>query len=413
VKKNNQTPLNIAFIVDAFPTLSETFIINQITGLLDLGHEVTIYASTQPPQDKMHAVVDQYRLRQRIYYYPDFPASKVWRYLKIASIILLHLPRRPLRALKTAVFCTRRRKTVPPRVLFWLLGFLNRDFDIFHCHFGPNGLRAVNLKDMGVPGKFLTTLHGYDVNQYPREQGMHVYDALFKNADLFTANTEFTKQQAVKLGCPAEKIRILPMGLDLDIFQYHPRKFLPSEPVGILTVGRLVEKKGHEFALRALAQLHARKKNFIYDIAGDGPLKDKLQKLAAQLQIDRSVNFLGEKKQQEVLELYYKAHLFLLPSVTASNGDMEGQGLVLQEAQATGLPVVSTLHNGIPDGVLDGRSGFLVPERRVDALAQKIEYLIEHPDISSEMGRAGRKFVEKKYDIRLLNQKLLRLYQTF
>ena len=101
----------------------------------------------------------------------------------------------------------------------------------------------------------------------------------------------------------------------------------------------------------------------------------------------------------------------MLASVTASDGDMEGQGLVLQEAQAVGLPVVSTLHNGIPDGVLNGVSGYLVPEGDAHALAERVEYLIEHPGVWPEMGRCGREFVEKNYNIQMLNNKLIEIYR--
>ncbi len=90
---------------------------------------------------------------------------------------------------------------------------------------------------------------------------------------------------------------------------------------------------------------------------------------------------------------------------------MEGQGLVLQEAQATGMPVVTTLHNGIPDGVLDGQTGYLVPERDVDALASRLEHLIEHPEQRALMGRAGRSFVEDRYDINKLNDRLVALFE--
>jgi colanic acid/amylovoran biosynthesis glycosyltransferase len=111
-------------------------------------------------------------------------------------------------------------------------------------------------------------------------------------------------------------------------------------------------------------------------------------------------------------KLFQEADIFVLTSVKATDGDMEGQGLVLQEAQAVGLPVLSTLHNGIPEGVIDGKSGFLVPERDVDALTERLQYLIEHPELWPEMGRCGRKFVEVKYDIKMLNSKLVRIYDA-
>ena len=100
----------------------------------------------------------------------------------------------------------------------------------------------------------------------------------------------------------------------------------------------------------------------------------------------------------------------MLPSVTADDGDKEGQALVLQEAGACGLPVLSTLHNGIPEGVLDGKSGFLVPEKNVDALAERLLFLVDNPQLWPGMGKCGREYVEKKYDIKILNEKLVRLY---
>ena len=106
-----------------------------------------------------------------------------------------------------------------------------------------------------------------------------------------------------------------------------------------------------------------------------------------------------------------ESHIFILSSITAKDGDQEGQGLVLQEAQAMGLPILSTYHNGIPEGVVDKKSGFLVPERDVDALADRLNYLIEHPNTWQDMGKTGREFVEKKYDIKKLNQKLVEIYQ--
>ena len=101
----------------------------------------------------------------------------------------------------------------------------------------------------------------------------------------------------------------------------------------------------------------------------------------------------------------------MLSSVTDSEGDQEGQGLVLQEAQAMGLPVVSTLHNGIPESVLDGQSAFLVPERDVEALAEKLSYLIEHPEVWPGMGQAGRTYVEEYFDLHKLNDQLVEIYQ--
>jgi len=129
--------------------------------------------------------------------------------------------------------------------------------------------------------------------------------------------------------------------------------------------------------------------------------------------MEQTIHLLGWKTKDEVRELYDDSHLFVLSSVTAANGDKEGQGLVLQEAQAMGLPVLATLHNGFPDSVLDGKSAFLVPERDVDTLAEKLDFLVEHPAMWSEMSEAGRTFVEANFDVDKLNDRLVDIYSKF
>src|SRR5262249_14392219 len=155
--------------------------------------------------------------------------------------------------------------------------------------------------------------------------------------------------------------------------------------------------KGHEFVIRAIAKLCARHKNVQYDIVGDGPLRKKLEQLTAELRVQVAVTFHGALDSDGVRRQMAEAHLFVLTSVNIE-GDQEGQGLVLQEAQASGLPVVATNHGGLPEGLLPDQSGFLVPERDVDALAERLNFLVEHTEIWPTMGNAGRRFVEARYD---------------
>jgi len=403
--------MKIAFIVSGFPTLSETFILNQITGLLDMGHDVEIFAQFNPKDKKVHSDVEKYRLMERVHY-TSIPYNKVKRILKAIFLIIKNFHKAPLKILKSLNVFKYGKMALSLKLLYLLIPFLDKRFDIIHCHFGPNGIIGVYPKEIGIPGKYATSFHGHDVNSYPKIMGENVYNVLFKNGDLFTANTNFTKQQVVKIGCDEKKIIILPVGLRVEKFKFSTRKIQSEKPIKILTVGRLVEKKGYEYAIRAIVKIVAKHENIFYMIAGDGPLRDELESLVSELGARNYVKFMGAVEEDEVLNLYQQAHIFVLPSVTASNGDREGQALVLQEAQAMGLPVVSTLHNGIPEGVLDGKSGFLVPEKDVDALADKLEYLIEHPELWPEMGMYGRKFVEERYNIKKLNQQLVEIYQN-
>lgn len=403
--------MRIAFIVSTFPKLSETFILNQITGLLDMGHDVRIFSEYRNTiEEKVHPDVIKYRLPERTSYFIT-PENRFSRTRSALRLLAENLSKKPVDVLKSINFFTIGKKALSLKLLHLLVPMLGTKFDIIHSHFGVNGQLAIYLKLIGVPGRYITTFHGYDVNSIPYKAPKDYYEKLFSHGDLFTSNTEYTRQRAVSLGCDKKKIAILPVGLDIGKFRFSARILSPGEPVRLLTIGRLVEKKGHEYALRAVKILSDRGFAIKYSIAGDGPERDRLQKLASTLGIADIVDFLYDIQEQEAIELYESSHIFVLPSVTSSSHDREGQALVVQEAQATGMPVVSTFHNGIPEGVLNGKSAFLVPERDHAALAERIEYLIGHPFTWEAMGRAGREFVKKKYDIKKLNRELVGLYE--
>jgi len=404
--------VRIAFVVLKFPSLSETFIINQITGLLDLGHDVEIFAQSDPGEPKIHPDVERYQLLERTCYY-DIPDGNLKRVFKGLPLLLGNLRRSPAATLHSVNFLRYGSKASSLVLLYALSAFDNdRDFDIIQCHFGPEGTVGAFLKRAGVKGAHVTSFHGYDVNSYPYLKGPDVYKELFAVGDLFTANSRYTRDRLAELGCDADRILIVPMGLKIERFPFKERKPIPGEPVRILTLGRLVPKKGHEYAIRSVARLVNEKGygNIEYVIAGDGPLLGTLIDLAGELGIEDRVKFPGNVDSDEVLGLLDSAHIFLLPSVTAADMDREGQALVLQEAQAVGLPVVATRHNGIPEGVLDGVSALLVPERDVGSLVRELSILLEHPEEWPRMGLKGREFVAKRYDIRTLSRRLESIY---
>lgn len=407
--------LKIAFIVGQFPTLSETFILNQITGLIDLGHDVDIYAA-QPSEagtSKVHSDVLAYHLLERTYYCPIIPLNWTYKMIKGLGLLVVNFWKAPsvfLRALNVFKYGRGGVLNIINRAIPFLL---RPDYDVIHSHFGLNGLLAVRLKELGlIQAPLLTTFHGFDVSVSPLRYGLDMYKELFRDEAIYTVNSIFTMRKVIALGCPEKQVHKLSVGFDPEKYPFRERTLRPGEPVKIITVARLVEKKGIEYSIRAVAIVAKRYPQAQYQIIGEGPLRGTLEQLIEELHLARNVKLLGWKTQDEVRDFYAAAHMFILPSVTASNGDMEGQGLVLQEAQAMGLPVVSTWHNGIPEGVLDGVSGFLVPERDVHALAEKLFYLIEHPELWPAMGRAGRKFVEQRYDIKQLNKELVELYRA-
>jgi colanic acid/amylovoran biosynthesis glycosyltransferase len=403
--------MKIAVVVPSFPEISETFILNQITGFLDEGHEVEIIAFSKNIYSKTHQAIEDYKLMAKTRFPKKLSHKKLWARIGAIFDIFrygIQFPRSVYKALRYLLWVNH--EDFYSRLNFFFL-MLSCKSDIYHFHFGQVGRFGAAVKKMGIPFQMITSFHGYDVNSIPLLEKNDYYSELFEQGDIFIANTAFTKNQAVKLGCNPSRICVIPVGLHIKNFPFYERHYPSEGPVEILTVGRLVEKKGYFYSLQAVARLIKNGFNIRYTIAGDGPLRNEMENLVNKLGISGHVTFTGKTTQQAVVQLYQRAHLFVLSSATASNGDREGQGLVLQEAQACGLPVISTLHNGIPEGVLDGQAGYLVPEKDIDALTNAIQKLLERPALWPRMGRTGREFVERNYEIKKLNEKLIGIYK--
>jgi glycosyltransferase involved in cell wall biosynthesis len=175
-------------------------------------------------------------------------------------------------------------------------------------------------------------------------------------------------------------------------------------------VGRHTEKKGIDTLLEAFARLRDKHKDVGLIQVGAGPLTDKLVSMARVLGIERETTFLGAQPPGRVLELMQSAEIFCLPSRTARSGDSEALGIVFNEASACGLPIASTNHGGIPEAVIDGETGFLVPEGDSRALAEKLDILLSDRGLRAAMGARGRELACDSFDIRKQSAKLEAFY---
>lgn len=402
--------MKIAFIVKDFPVISETFVLNQVTGTLMRGHDVHVYAQQPDDISKVHSDVEKYHLLEYTQYIPKIPNNYVWRFLKGLGLIFANLHKAPLLLQSLNIF-KYGRMAASMRLLYSVIPMMkSQPYDIIHCQFGMHGIEGMIFREIGaIKGKLITSFRGYDISWYVKEQGEHVYDELFKKGDLFLANCEFFRQKAIKLGCDEKKIIVHGSGIHCNRFTYKPRYPSP-DGIRIATTGRLIDKKGIEYGIRAIAKVVKTHPNIEYNVIGDGYLKEYLQRLIEELKIVDKVKLLGWKNQQEIIEILDKTHIFIAPSVTGNDGNQDAPVNTLKEAMAMGLPVIGTLHGGIPELIEDGVSGFLVPERDADAIAEKLIYLIEHPEWE-QMGKAGRAYVEKHYDIHKLNDELVAIYQ--
>jgi colanic acid/amylovoran biosynthesis glycosyltransferase len=416
-------PLRIACFVGCFPVVSETFILRQITGLLELGHEVDIYADARAePGAPVQPEVEQYRLLERTTFMdmppevapwelPVWPlAGKTWlpgaenpipnwrrvaqAFPKLLSCAVLH-PRLTRQVLSRAEFGHQAGSLSALHRLAKLRS-ASHSYDVLHAHFGPIGNSFRFMRELWR-APMVVSFHGYDFTTVPQQQGQGIYKKLFATADRVTVNSDYMAQTLQPLGCPPGKIRKLFYGIDPQKYPFRPRTLTDNEPVRIMTIGRLVEKKGIEYSIRAVAQVAQKHRQLRYDVIGDGPLRRQLQQLAREQSLDGIVQFHGALEGKAVGALLDQAHLFVLASVTARDGDQEGTPVSLLEAQASGLPVVSTHHSGIPEIVLDGESGLLAPERDVSALADRLNYLVEHPELWPVFGRRGRDNVETHF----------------
>ncbi len=401
--------MKIAFIVREFPTLSETFILNQITGLLDLGHSVDIFRTMPSEQNRIHPIVEEYGLLKRTRFIPK-PTGMLRRVLGGLRILLPGLIRNPGLMLRALNVFKYGRKAASLRYLY-LASYFTGSYDAVHCHFGMLGDIGVLLKDLGArTGPVLTSFHGFDITTHLQSHGNDCYRNLFEKGDLFLPISENWRRKLIDLGCPPERIVVHRMAVDCNQFRYIPRSLTSGESAEVLSVARFVEKKGLEYAISAVAALLNRGVDLRYTIIGDGELRSTLVGLIKELGAGDRIRLAGWQPQDEVLHAMNSTHILLAPSVTASSGDQEGIPVVLMEAMAMGLPIVSTFHSGIPELVENGISGILVPPRNSKALEDALHGLISSPGSWPAMGKAARERVENDYNITSQVRKLEQIY---
>jgi colanic acid/amylovoran biosynthesis glycosyltransferase len=401
----------VYFVLGGFPVVSQSFIYNQITEVMRNEHlEIRILVLNKK-KGKVHHEYEH--LNALVEYLPSGREKGFGSKLSLIVMSFLTLAfTNPLLLIRSLNLLKYGRDSANGHYVIRAAQFAKLKPNLFHCHFGTTGRLIADLKDMSaVKCRMITSFHGKDITVYPQQFGKGFYKRLFSTAETFTANSRFIIGKMQENGCPQNRIVKIPMCIDTGKFL-----FRESPPRGtqfkILTVGRFVEKKGYAFSLSAVALLKAAGIDFIYNIIGDGPLLAEMERQVTALGIQEQVVFHGALMQDRVKEFYRESHVFMLPSVTAANGDTEGQGLVLQEAQAIGLPIVATLHNGFPDSIVDGSTGFLVPEKDPKALFDRLLQLSQDELLCQEMGRRGRQFVEKNFDAQQIGQQLNALYEN-
>jgi colanic acid/amylovoran biosynthesis glycosyltransferase len=346
-------PLHILFVVEYFPAQSQIFILNLMTGLIDEGHKISIFSYKKNDFPQQHSNVAKYSLMDSVIY-EQWPA------------------------------------TLP-------------DCDIVFCQSATLGKRMLETESLAKwlkKRKLVISLRGADITKNEVKNNPRIYEKLFKESDLFLPVCHYFKLIATQLGCDPHKIVVHHSAINCSQFFFKERQQKKNETVQLISVCRLVAKKGLNFALEALEKVVKKHKNVQFTIVGRGPLKHYLKKLTKKLKLKNQVTFFGWGTHEQIVRVLNTSHIFLLPSITTEYGDEEGIANALKEAMAMGLIVVATYHAGTPELIVDGESGFMVPEKNSTALANKINYIIEHPETWKSIGVAARNTIEQDFEIK-------------
>jgi colanic acid/amylovoran biosynthesis glycosyltransferase len=287
----------------------------------------------------------------------------------------------------------------------------NHDVKLIHAHFAFEGIQMLHLKKkFNLP--LVTSFYGIDLYQFISNP---IYrrqlKRLFKTGDLFLSFSEQMRQQAIRLGCPENKVLTHHGGADFSKFTFSPRGLNDGGNIDILMVGRFVEKKGFKIGIKAFSIIEKTYPNARLNIIGDGPMKDEIENLISSLNLKGKVNLLGAKSHSEYIRNLESSHILLAPSIAARSGDEEGGiNTVVIEAFATGLPVIATMHAG-SELVFDGKTGYVVKDGDEKDLADKIRIFLSNPESWPSLGENARKLVEEEFDMIEQTRKLEGIYK--
>ncbi len=411
----------VVFLLNEFPALTETFVLNQIVFLIDKGVDVHIFSLYPGDFTRLHDQYKGYDLEKKVTYVATLPQSPISRFREAfrffrqqdfmiafdAAIKCINPFKYGLSGLKITHFlhCIR----------IWQI----HRFDLVHAHFGIMGVFFANFVSQGlftnIP--FLVSFHGYDLIPNNKLENIKKYQNLFSFGKIFTVNSRYTMSLILKLDQKLDsRIRLLPMGIDTRLFDMETniKKEKNSDVFKLVYVGRLVEWKGADQAIKILEKVISKYgiKNIELNIIGKGPMYSSLENMIIDKGLQSFVNLRGGQDQSIVRSILSEADLFLYSGrEDKKTGRAENQGLVLMEAQAMGVPVVAFAIGGVGEGIIDQETGILIPAGDIEGFADSVVGLLLDKDKRKAMGVSARQFVKEKFDTHVLGNQLLEIYQ--
>jgi glycosyltransferase involved in cell wall biosynthesis len=410
----NQPQPCLGMILKGYPRISESFISTEILLLESLGLPIEIYSLRQPREDFTHDHVKQ--INARASYLPEYVWPNLRMLLRSNGALWNRLGPHYPRCFSTAISRAWERRRTATLRHFLQAGHLaaTRLLDSpvrhLHAHFchTPTSVALFASDLTSIPFSF--TAHAKDIYTSEPDQLLRKIERARFVVTCTRYNARYLTELARGHGCTTP-IHTIYHGIDLDLFSYgtHP---LAVPPHHILSVGRLVAKKGWDDLLRALKILDQKGLDFLFTHIGSGEEEAEVRGIVSRLQLDSRVRMLGTLPHNAVVAHYRRSHCLALACKVASNGDRDGIPNVLVEAMAVGLPVVSTRVSAIPELVEDGVTGTLVEPERPELLATAIQRALLQPQTLGDLVRAGRARVEQEFDNRRCVQRLHQLLKA-
>lgn len=393
--------MNILFVVESFPSYSEAFIVNQLYDLHLKGHHVFVYSIKRGKTGQVTNF--QISALQKWVWYYELRSSRLGR-LMDACLGILRMP---------LGLCLNSLRN-PKKFFREPILLLDKKVDVVHCHYGPSAVffhKNFFQKGFFAGAIKVCTFHGYDMEPAKREEYTKTYDGIFQDFDFVTYNSPFLGDIVRRCN---EKIKAIEMPVGLN-FQFLEKSYKPSEKNEKFTTvfcGRLIELKGVLLLPRIFALLKKEISNFECIVVGDGPLREKLSKDVSENNLEEHIKLTGSQNQDQLFETLNRAHVLILPGlVQSATGLAETQGLVIQEAQFFGLPVVVSDAGGMKYGMVHEETGFVVEQNDVVEFKNALVKLCGDKELYSRMSKKAREFVLANYDISKLNDGLILEYE--
>lgn len=395
--------MKIAYVLNGYPAVSETFITTQIIGLIDAGNEIDIFSNFLYP-GPYHEDFTEYSLLNRIHLFK--PRSRFKVIYDILRIVVLY-PTNIFKLLRFIYVSYQNERVLFSNVYYY--AYRLDQYDAVHCHFAFSTKIVVMAKKMGLlkKVKFVTSFHGSDI--FPATANMKDFPDLSRYCDIYTLPANFYYDLVVKEGFSKNKIRILPCGCNTYFFANPLKEYNLECPLRLIFVGRLIEFKAPDLLIEICRKL-VEHIDFRCTIIGGGELEEKCRNLIDQYQLQDKVLLTGAKDNWFILQCYMDADLFVFPGIYDSVGRAENQGVVAQEAQAMCLPVICSDAGGTKESVIDGVTGWVMKEKDIDSFVEKICFINNNRNLLEKMGKAGREHVQKNYDNKIVVKRLISIY---